>query len=121
MSRPQGSRNRLVSLTYDTIAEMAGGITGDTARRYAQRGLFDSRDLDSVLTWVNSRRRRQGKPLIGLPTDDAPQDHSDVTAADAPIQTSLPPEDTIGHAPLCRITYDPMTGGFRGCDDGGTR
>ena len=27
MSRPQGSRNRLVSLDYDSIAELAGGIT----------------------------------------------------------------------------------------------
>jgi len=121
VARPIGSRNRLVTLDYDVIAELAGGITGDTARRYAQRGQFDPRSLDSVLSWVNSRRKRQGEPLIGLPTDDAPQAHSDVTAADAPIQASLPPEDTIGHSPLCGITYDPMTGEFRGCDDGRTR
>jgi len=121
MSRPQGSRNRLVSLTYDTIAEMAGGITGDTARRYAQRGLFDSRDLDSMLTWVNSRRRRQGEPLIGLPTDDAPQDHSDVTAADTLIQTRLRPEDIKRVAMTGGLVYDPMTGGFRGCDDSESR
>ncbi|MFC1596322.1 hypothetical protein ACFL5Q_00050 [Planctomycetota bacterium] len=73
MARPEGSRNALIRVTYDTIAEMAGGITGNTARRYAQRGQFDPRDLDSLLTWVNSRRKRQGEPLIGMPTDNAPQ------------------------------------------------
>ena len=56
MARPQGSRNALIRVTYDTIAEMAGGITGDTARQYARRGEYDSRDLESVLRWVNARR-----------------------------------------------------------------
>lgn len=67
--RPKGSRNRLLSLTYDTIAEMAGGITGDTAKQYAQRGEYDSGSLESVLLWVNSRRIAKGMPLFGLPTD----------------------------------------------------
>ena len=49
MARPKGSRTVLVRITYDTIGELAGGITGDTARQYAQRGRFDSRDLDSLL------------------------------------------------------------------------
>ena len=69
MSRLPGSRNRLVSLTYDTIAEMAGGITGDTARQYARRGVYDSRNLESVPCWVNSCRRAKGLPLIGVPTE----------------------------------------------------
>ena len=54
MARPKGSRTVLVRITYDTIGELAGGITGDTARQYAQRGQFNPRDLDSALTWVNA-------------------------------------------------------------------
>ena len=110
MSRPQGSRNRLVSLTYDTIAEMAGGITGDTARRYAQRGLFDSRDLDSVLTWVNSRRQRQGEPFIGIPDGD-----NRAVDTPAPVEASLP-EDTRVRVMTGGLGYDPMTGEFWGFD-----
>jgi hypothetical protein len=66
----------LIRVTYDVIAELAGGITGDTARRYAQRGLFDARDLASVLRWVNGVRRQQGLSLIGVgeavPADEDP-------------------------------------------------
>ena len=119
MSRPRGSRNRLVSLTYDTIAEMAGGITGDTARRYAHRGLFDSRDLGSVLSWVNRRRAARGLPLVGSPDGGYPA-HSDDTAADTPVETG--PVPYIKPPALAGgLVYDPMTGGFRGCDDVGTR
>ena len=93
MSRPQGSRNRLVSLTYDTIAEMAGGITGDTARRHAQRGLFDSRDLASVLRWVNGLRQQQGLSLIGVPDDvGEAEGHSDDDAPRLVSSTPAPPE-----------------------------
>ena len=84
MSRPRGSRNRLVSLDYDAIAEMVGGITGDTARRYAQRGEYDARDLDSVLAWVNRRRAAQGLALIGLPDGDNPAASDDTAANDTP-------------------------------------
>ena len=85
MSRPQGSRNRLVSLTYDTIAEMAGGITGDTARRYAQRGEYDARSLASVMEWINMRRAARGWPLIGLPDSGVVSE----TANDTPLASSL--------------------------------
>jgi len=121
MGRPAGSRNRLVTLDYDSIGALVG-IRGNTARRYAQRGLFDSRDLESILRWVNERRKRQGEPLIGLPTDDAPQAHSDVTAANTPtpVEASLP-EDTRVRVMPGGLAYDPMTGGFRGCDDSESR
>ncbi len=39
-ARPKGSRNTLIRITYDTIGELAGGITGDTARQYSQHGEF---------------------------------------------------------------------------------
>jgi hypothetical protein len=90
MGRRQGSRNALIRVTFDLIAELAGGIRGDTVKRYAQRGQFDPRDLDSVLTWVNSRRQRQGEPLIGLPDGDNPAVSDDDTAAnDTPLTSSL--------------------------------
>jgi hypothetical protein len=119
MSRPKGSRNTLVRITYDDVGRLVG-VRGDTARRYAQRGLFDSRDLDSLLAWVNTRRAAQGIPLIGLPDGDAPQAHSDVTAADTPIQTSLPIEDMKPAALAgALLVYDPATGTYRDDDHGG--
>ena len=119
MSRPQGSRNRLVSLTYDTIAEMAGGITGDTARRYAGRGLYNSRDLDSLLAWVNRRRAARGLPLVGLPDGGDPA-HSDDTVADTPVETGPVPYNKPA-ALAGGLVYDPTTGEFRGLDDNGNR
>ena len=111
MSRPKGSRNRLLSLTYDDIGRLVG-IAGDTAKKYAQRRLYDPRDLGSLLSWVNSRRQRQGEPLIGLPTDDASQAHSDDTAT--PVETADIKPPAMGGG----LTYDPTIGGFRGLDDG---
>ena len=103
MARPKGSRTVLVRITYDTIGELAGGITGDTARQYAQRGQFNPRDLDSALTWVNARRTAKGLPLIGLPTDEAISDD------DAEVVISLPAPTGFGSL----LVYDPMTGDFR--------
>ena len=102
MARPKGSRTVLVRITYDTIGELAGGIAGDTARQYAQRGQFDSRDLDSALTWVNARRTAKGLPLIGLPSDEAVSDDDSetVTSTPAPVQTGL-------------LVYNPMTACYR--------
>ncbi len=71
MARPKGSRTVLVRITYDTIGELAGGIAGDTARQYAQRGQFDPRNLDSLLAWVNARRNTKGLPMIGAPDSEA--------------------------------------------------
>jgi len=102
LARPQGSRNALIRVTYDTIAEMAGGITGDTARQYARRGEYDSRNLESVLCWVNSRRGAKGLPLIGLPTDEAVSDEDSeaVTITPPPVQTGL-------------LIYNPLTASYR--------
>ena len=120
MGRPHGSRNALIRITYDDIGGLAG-VRGNTARRYAQRRLYDPRDLNSLLSWLNSRRQRQGEPLIGLPTDDASQAHSDDTAADTPVETGPLPEDIKPAAMGGGLTYDPAIGGFRGLDDYGTR
>ena len=104
MARPRGARSTLIALNYDVIAELAGGITGDTARQYAQRGQFDSRDLDSALTWVNARRTAKGLPLIGLPSDVgetvSDEDSEAVTSTPAPVQTGL-------------LNYNPMTACYR--------
>ena len=106
MARPKGSRTVLVRITYDDIGRMAG-IAGDTARQFAQRGQFDSRDLDSLLTWVNARRARKGLPLVGHP-DTKPNrtlsysddDSGAVTSTPAPVQTGL-------------LIYNPLTASFR--------
>ena len=102
MARPKGSRTVLVRITYDTIGELAGGIAGDTARQYAQRGQFNPRELDSALTWVNARRTAKGLPLIGLATDEAVSDDDSktVTSTPAPVQTGL-------------LNYNPMTACYR--------
>ncbi len=104
MARPKGSRTVLVRITYDTIGEMAGGIAGDTARQYAQRGQFNPRDLDSALSWINARRTAKGLPLIGLPSDVgeavSDEDSETVTSTPAPVQTGL-------------LIYNPMTASYR--------
>lgn len=103
MARPKGSRTVLVRITYDDIGHLAG-IAGDTAKQYAQRGLFDSRDLDSLLTWVNDRRIAMGMPLIGLPTEVgeivSDEDSETITSTPAPVQTGL-------------LTYNPLTACYR--------
>ena len=111
MSRPQGSRNRLVSLTYDTIAEMAGGITGDTARRYAQRGEYDARSLASVMEWINRRRASQGLPLIGIPDGDYQTASDDDTAANDT------PDDPWGRFLAEAEVYIPTIGEYRSLYD----
>ena len=102
MARPRGARSTLIALNYDVIAELAGSITGDTARQYARRGEYDSRNLESVLCWINSRRRANGLPLIGLPTDEAVSDEDSeaVTSTPTPVQTGL-------------LNYNPMTACYR--------
>ena len=59
--RPKGSRNTLVKIDYDVIGRLAG-ISGGTAKAYAQRGEYDSRDLSSLLSWVG-----QVIPATNLP------------------------------------------------------
>ncbi len=110
MARPQGSRNALIRVSYDTIAQMAGGIRGNTARRYAQRGEYDARDLDSVLAWVNRRRAAQGLPLIGLPDGDNQASDDTPTPAESP--KDIKPAVLAGGL----LVYDPVAGRYRGPD-----
>ena len=88
MSRPKGSRNRLVTLDYDVIGALVG-IRGNTARRYAQRGEYDARSLASVMKWINRRRTARGWPLIGLPDGDNQVASDDTAANDTPLASSL--------------------------------
>lgn len=105
MARPKGSRTVLVRITYDDIGRLAG-IAGDTAKQYAQRGQFDSRDLDSLLQWVNDRRTAKGLPLIGLPTDEAVSDE-DSEAVTREKLLSPPTRTSRG------LFYDPLTPSYR--------
>ena len=107
MGRPVGSRNTLVRLDYDVIGALVG-IRGSSARSYANRGQYNSRDLDSLLSWVNRRRAAQGLPLIGIPDGDNPADSDDT---DAPVETA---EDIKPALLAGGLVYDPMTGEFRG-------
>lgn len=64
--RPRGVGNSLWVLRYSWIAERAGcGVAA--VRNYASRGDFDKRDMESVLRWLNGRRRRMGMILVGEP------------------------------------------------------
>ena len=110
--RPKGSRNALIRITYDDIGRLVG-VRGDTARRYAQRGLFDSRDLDSVLAWVNGRRAAQGLPLIGLPEGE------NQTASDGAATPVEAAEDIRVRVMPGGLVYDPTTGTYRDDDHGG--
>lgn len=92
MGRPMGSRNRLVTLDYDSIGALVG-IRGNTARRYAQRSQFNARSLESVMEWINRRRAAQGLSLIGVPDDvDEAEGHSDDDDPGPVSSTPTPPE-----------------------------
>ena len=108
MARPKGSRTVLVRITYDTIGKLAGGIAGDTAKQYAQRGQFDSRDLDSLLTWINARRTAKGLPLIGLPSDVGEAVSDDDSAA-VTRETTFSPTTRTSRG----LFYDPRTASYR--------
>ncbi len=107
MARPQGSRNVLVRITYDDIGRLAG-ISGNSAKQYANRGEFDSRSLDSAVTWINARRAAKGLPLIGLPADIASE-------AEAYSDDDTP--EAVGSTPArmeagC-LYYDALLGDYR--------
>ena len=117
MARPKGSRTVLVRITYDEIGRLAG-IAGDTAKQYAQRGQFDSRDLDSLLTWVNARRTAKGLPLIGLPTEvgeAVSDDDSEAVTRETPLFIKRPPGVTSPPAPVQTglLNYNPLTACYR--------
>ena len=103
--RQTGSRNRLITIDYDVIGDLAG-IAGDTAKQYAHRGKYDPRDLQSVLRWINSRRAARGRPLIGQPFEPVFEPDSDENAVVLPVPSQ--------HS-LCY--YDPVGACYRS-DDG---
>mgnify|MGYP000206300806 CR=1 FL=1 len=89
MARPQGSRNALIRITYDDIGRLAG-ISGNSAKQNANRGEFDSRSLDSALTWINARRTAIGLSMIGIPEQADPN----------PPELHAPSPYNSGHNPL---------------------
>ncbi len=115
MGRPRGSRNRLVTLDYDSIGELAG-VRGNTAKAYAHRGEYNSRNLTSVMEWINRRRAAQGLPLIGIPDGDTPAVSDDTAVNGTPVE-ALPLQGTGGRVLAGGLVYNPATGEFRGFDD----
>lgn len=99
--RQKGSRNTLVKMDYDMIGDLAG-IAGDTARQYALRGVYNPRNLESVLRWVNGRRALNGLPLIGLPSEDVA-----ITGSNDSILFEL------GQTQNGLLYYDPVRGCYR--------
>ncbi len=92
MSRPKGARTFLIKITYSHIGEWVG-IGPDAAKRLARQGLFDARDLASVLRWVNGLRQQQGLSLIGVPDDvGEAEGHSDDDDPGPVSSTPTPPE-----------------------------
>lgn len=98
--RRTGSRNTLVKIDYDLIGDLVG-IAGDTAKQYAHRGEYDSRSLESVLRWINSRRAATGQYMIGMPSENPPETESDRT-----VQFLQAPQNGL-------LRYDPMTGSYQ--------
>ncbi|MBL8888657.1 MAG: hypothetical protein JNL67_01680 [Planctomycetaceae bacterium] len=104
--RQRGSRNTLVKVDYNLIGRLAA-ISGDTAKQYAHRGEYNPRDLSSVLSWVNKRRQRQGKTMIGLPADQLVVAEVEVKhESDRLTRPAAPTLDLSGG-------YDPLLGGYR--------
>jgi hypothetical protein len=98
--RQTGSRNTLVKINYDLIGDLAR-VAGDTAKQYAHRGEYDSRCLDSVLRWINSRRAAKGLTLLGMPSENLPEAETDSTVAFLPS-----PRQGL-------LRYDAMTGSYQ--------
>jgi hypothetical protein len=103
--RTRGAQQKLWVLTYSQIAKWAG-LEVRTVQEYASRGQFERDNLESVLEWVNARRRRQGLPLIGQPDSDTPEN---VTPDPEPDKTRVNPPrmPTVSG-------YNPLTGEYEG-------
>ena len=82
---------RLWTLTYGQIAEWTGQTVG-AVRKCSQRGEFERDNLDSVLKFVNSKRERSGKPMIGVPAES--------------------PDPVFPLAGVAGMRYDPESGEF---------
>lgn len=96
---PRGER-KICSVTYTALAQWTG-LRVVTVRNCASRGDFESRDIESVLRWVNARRQRLGLPMIGVPDGD--------NQVDAPTTTSTPAPPEMASI----LAYDPRRGCFR--------
>jgi hypothetical protein len=85
--KTRGER-RFLSITYSLIAKLSG-LTLATARAYGARKHYNPRDLDSVLSWINTRRAAAGLPLIGQPDPGAQPPATPETISEIPLP--LPP------------------------------
>lgn len=88
----------LARITYPTLSEWTGLAVG-TLRNLASEGQLP-RDLPGVITWVNTRRARQGLPLIGLPDHEC---HHTLEGE---------PTITIELDGNCSCGYNPVTGEY---------
>jgi hypothetical protein len=70
MARNKGDEDILWILNYSHIAKWAG-LKVSTVRTYSQQGQFDRKDIESVLEWVNTRRKSKELPLIGIPAENS--------------------------------------------------
>ena len=91
---------KIWSLTYSRIAEWTG-LRVVTVRNCASRGDFDPRDVESVLSWVNTRRQRLGLPMIGVPDGDNQVDAYQHARNLTTLETAS------------LLVYDPRTASFR--------
>ena len=73
MTRKPRSEQRFSSITYSQIAAWTGLALG-TVRAYSGQGVFDPRDFEATMQWVNERRLAKGIPMIGVPEPVAPTD-----------------------------------------------
>jgi len=62
--KPKGAEKKLCYVTYSHIATWVG-LGRRTVIECASRGMFDKRSLESILRWVNARRRGRGLPPVG--------------------------------------------------------
>lgn len=73
VSKKTRGEQRFAAITYSRLADWTG-LTLETIRSYGAAGRIPKHDLAATLRWVNIYRERQGKPLIGDPTESLPPD-----------------------------------------------
>ena len=59
-------KQRLCCITYPLLSEWTELSIG-RLRTLQCQGAIDVYNLEGILTWVNSRRAKAGRPLIGIP------------------------------------------------------
>ena len=99
LAKKTRGEQRFGGLTYTQISEWTG-LNRDTVRNYRHAGQFDPQDVIDTLCWVNSRRKRLGLPLLGIPRPDPEPIEPDEYAHNAPIPIQTP--------------YNPLRGEFDG-------